>query len=252
MSGNNNTNWVSDKEINDSGHDTVKMKEKKKKKKKKENIPYEMEVKRKGIHLLSLLIPIIYSFIAKDTALFILVPLAIAFVMVDILSKMDSRVGGLINKYFGKMLRKHEKKKKKIVLNGASWVLIGAAVTIAVFPKLLAVTAISILIISDILAALIGRKFGKTPLMGKSLEGTMAFIVSAMLVVAFIGYLQSAPWSFYAAGIVAAIAGGLVEAASKRLNWDDNLSIPMTVGFILWIIGYFAEKAGLGFTYLMS
>jgi dolichol kinase len=85
------------------------------------------------------------------------------------------------------MLRKHEMKKKKLLLTGASWVLISAVLTVLIFPKVIAVIAFIILIISDISAALVGRKWGRTKLGKKSLEGTLAFIVSGLLVVAVVG-----------------------------------------------------------------
>ena len=40
-------------------------------------IPYKQEVVRKSIHLISLSIPIVYSFITQELALWILIPLSI-------------------------------------------------------------------------------------------------------------------------------------------------------------------------------
>lgn len=95
--------------------------------------------------------------------------------------------------------------------------------------------AFSILIISDISSALIGRKFGKHPSFeGKSWEGTIAFWVSAWIVVIVIGLLLNAPWPYYLFGFAAAIVGGFAEAASRVLKLDDNLSIPISVALTMW------------------
>ncbi|MCK7523378.1 MAG: hypothetical protein MZV64_39855 [Ignavibacteriales bacterium] len=61
--------------------------------------------------------------------------------------------------------------------------LLSALICALIFPKVIFVTAFSILIISDTMAALIGRKFGKRKFLRKSLEGTLSFFISASIVV---------------------------------------------------------------------
>lgn len=213
----------------------LKIKKKKKKKKKKKDISFQQEMLRKTIHLTSLAIPIIYIFVDRYFALSILIPMALIAVVIDVLSKKNVKFRELFINFFGEMLRKHEKKKKKFTLNGASWVLISACIMVFVFPKIIAITAFSILILSDISAALIGRKFGKNKLFNKTWEGTTAFIIVALIVVFIYGLIFSAPQAFFVFGILSAIISGFVEAASKKLKLDDNLTIPVSAGFILWI-----------------
>jgi dolichol kinase len=86
---------------------------------------------------------------------------------------------------FGFLLRQHEVDTGKKNLNGATYVLISALICVIIFPKIFFVTAFTILIISDSLAALIGRKFGRHKLFAKSLEGTLAFFISASIVILF-------------------------------------------------------------------
>ncbi len=228
-----------------------KKKKDKKKKKKKQPISYQQELLRKLIHLFSLSIPIVYFHMDRIVALAILLPLALLAISLDFLSKGENGFSRFIKKYLGAMMRAHEKKKNKVVLNGASWVLISAYLTILIFPKLLAVTGFAILIISDLTAALVGRKFGKHPLFNKSWEGTLSFMGSAMLVVLFIGISVSAPWTFYIAGIIGAIAAAFVEAAAKILKADDNLTIPLSFGVVAWTLAIFAEQIGIPFLYLL-
>jgi dolichol kinase len=153
--------------------------------------------------------------------------------------------------FFGKILRKHEK-KKKMVLNGASWVLISAALCVLTFPKTLMITGFTILIISDISAALIGRRYGRHDLFGKSVEGTSAFIISAFIVIIFYFSIFSAPWTYLVSGFVAAFIGGIVEAGSKRLEIDDNLSIPISVCLVMWAGNLFVEGTSLEFLHLIK
>jgi dolichol kinase len=203
----------------------------------KKDISYKEEVLRKSIHMCSLSIPIAYAFISKETALTVLTIISVMFIGTDILSKFSKTVNGLVMKFFGSILRPHEI-EKKYVLNGASWVFISALMCIILFPKIIVISAFSILIISDILAALIGRKFGKHRLFTKSWEGTSAFIISAFIVISIVGSVFQAPWTFYLFGFISAIIGGIIEAASEVIKFDDNLSIPLSVGLSLWAFEY--------------
>lgn len=204
--------------------------------KKLENISYEQEVLRKGIHLMSLSIPLIYIFVTREFALMILLPMTIIAVLIDILAKYDNFVRKYLYQYFGKMLRNHEKNSDILVLNGASWVLIAALATIFFFPKVIAVISFMILIVSDISAALIGRRFGKHKILDKSIEGTAAFILSGFLIVWIVGVIYRADIWFYIAGYTGAFVGGIAELVSTKLKLDDNLSIPISVGITMAIV----------------
>ncbi len=220
-------------------------------KKKDNDIPYKQEVMRKLIHLCSLSIPIAYIFFSKKEALMVLLPLALLMVITDVVTKKIEPLHRIYSKIIGPILRKHEKKNKKLSLNGASWVLISAVVTVLIFPKIIAVTAFTILIISDIAAALVGRKFGKTPLIDKSWEGTGAFIVSAIIVVAVLGTTLGAPASYFIIGAIAGVVGAFAEAASKLLKMDDNFSIPISVGFVMWGLGLLITNYWISFINLL-
>ncbi len=192
---------------------------------------YAGEMARKAIHLCSLSIPIVYLFISRSTALAILIPLAIAFGCTDLARLYHPPTASLYQKYFGWLLRAHERSEGTKRLNGATYVLLSACICVLLFPKLIVVTAFSILIISDTSAALIGRKFGTRPFFKKSLEGTLAFLLSALVVVAVAPKAESLPLE-YVIGAVAALVGAVVEAAS--ISIDDNLSIPLSIGVVMW------------------
>ena len=84
------------------------------------------------------------------------------------------------------------------------------------------------------MAALIGRKFGKHKFLAKSFEGTLAFFISSCIVVIFtpkVGYFQEE----IIIGFIAAFIGAITENISFGFV-DDNLSIPLIVGFSMWIL----------------
>lgn len=179
-------------------------------------------------------IPVIYFFITQGAALTILIPLTVAFVAVDIIRYYHKPTEEWFYTTFGWLLRQRESDHVRKRLNGASHVLIGATICIFLFPKVIAITALSILIISDTASALLGRRFGKHRFLAKSLEGSIGFFLSALLVVIFVPKITHHPTE-YMIGAAAALVGTIVEAVSIEI--DDNLSIPLSVGVTIWV-GY--------------
>jgi dolichol kinase len=195
-------------------------------------IQYKDELFRKLIHLTSLSIPVIYYFITGETAAIILGILAVTALIIDLGRYIHPETGKIFYKIFGFLLREHELDHKKKNLNGATYVLISALISVLIFPKVIFISAFSILIISDSAAALVGRKFGRHKFLSKSLEGTLTFFISACIVILFtpkVGSFQEE----YLIGFIAAFVGAIVENISFRLI-DDNLSIPLSVGFTMW------------------
>lgn len=195
-------------------------------------ILYKDELLRKTIHLTSLSIPIIYYFISSETAAIILAILAGLALIIDWTRYLSPDVGKIFYKIFGFLLREHEVDHQKRNLNGATYVLISALVGVLIFPKLIFITAFSILIVSDSLAALIGRKFGRRKFLSKSFEGTLTFFISACIVILFTPKVGNFPEEYWI-GFIAAFIGAIIENISFKLI-DDNLSIPLAVGFTMW------------------
>lgn len=197
-------------------------------------INYKDEVVRKLIHLCSLSIPIVYYFIPRKDALLILVLLTVLVISIDLLRYFSPITAKIFYSLFGFLLRKHEKDNNKKALNGASYVLLSATICVFLFPKIFFITAFGILIISDSMAALVGRKFGKHKLFQKSFEGTLAFFISAIIVVLITPKITGDIFE-YLIGFFAAFVAAIVENISY--GWiDDNLSIPISIGFIMWVM----------------
>jgi dolichol kinase len=200
----------------------------------KGSINYRDEVVRKLIHLCSLSIPIIYYFTSKTNAIIILSIISFVALVIDLSRYFSPLAGKVFYSIFGFLLREHEVDKSKKNLNGATYVLISSVICVIIFPKILFITAFSILIISDSLAALIGRKFGKHKFLSKSLEGTLTFFISAIIVVLVTPKVQGL-LTEYIIGIIAAAIGAIVENISFGFA-DDNLSIPISIGISMWLL----------------
>ena len=197
-------------------------------------IDYKFEILRKGIHLCSLSIPVAYYYISKETALAILIPLTIFSLIVELGRHYVKPLRKYFDFLFGFLLREHEKDTSKKTLSGATYVFIAAVLTVILFPKVIVILAFSVLIIGDIAAALIGRRFGRHKFLAKSLEGTLAFFVfSAVLVLLTpkVEYL----FIEYLIGFIAVAVGAIAE--NIAYGWaDDNLTIPLSVGAAKWIL----------------
>jgi len=196
---------------------------------------YSVEVIRKSVHLVSLSIPIVYYFVDKPMALTLVIPLMTVFLVIDLARYYNQSVEHFVHKYFGFMMRKREIDKKRKTLNGATYVLIAATICVLIFPKIITITSFSILIISDITSALVGRRFGKHRFIAKSLEGSSAFFFSAIIVVALTPKIEY-HFAEYLIGVAAALVGTIAEALPADI--DDNLSIPLSVGASLWLLYY--------------
>lgn len=193
---------------------------------------YATELIRKGIHMCSISIPVIYYYISKETALSILVPLTLLFGLSDLGRLFLPSVRRLYHRFFGFLLRNRERNVENLRLNGATYVLVSASLCVWLFPKVIVLTAFAILIISDTSAALIGRRFGRHPFFGKTREGTAAFFLTALLVVMLAPKILYLPTE-YLIGVLAALIGTFVELLSGEII-DDNFSIPLSICLVMW------------------
>jgi len=115
--------------------------------------------------------------------------------------------------------------------------VIAILLTLLTFPKTIALIAIYTLAIADPASALVGITWGRRRIVsGKSVEGSLAFFAATAVVTIVVLRLTT----IVAAGplAVAALAIGLAGAVFEMLplRLDDNLTIPLFVGFAGWVV----------------
>jgi len=182
-----------------------------------------VEIKRKIVHLATLVIPVGYALTSEETVILFLVPFFLALLLVDLLRHFHSGVASLFRKYFfGRVLREEEKP----TFMGSTYFIFSTILTILLFPKSIAIASILILILSDSAAALIGKWIGRIKIFGKTLEGSMAFFLTSLLIVWI--YPNLSRFS----GSLAALGAALIEILPIKLN--DNLTIPLVAGAIMF------------------
>jgi diacylglycerol kinase (CTP) len=115
--------------------------------------------------------------------------------------------------------------------------LAATILAIAIFPKPVAILSILYLACGDPIASLFGILYGHKSIRlasGKSLIGTLAGVVTCMLVtVIYMKTLAVSDSALLTLTVVGGIAGGTAELVP--LDIDDNFTIPVISGFVLWL-----------------
>ncbi len=184
-----------------------------------------VEVRRKIVHLSTLIIPIFYHLTSKETVLIFLIPFFIFYLSIDILRHFHKGLGSIFKKYFfNRVLREKEVEG----FMGSTYFLFSTILTIILFPKEIAILSILFLIISDTVAALAGKLFGKVSLFDKTLEGSLAFLLTSILIV------FAYPNINLIQGILGSIVATVLEFLPLRI--DDNLTIPLGSAAIMFFV----------------
>ncbi|MBN1754609.1 hypothetical protein JW877_00210 [bacterium] len=185
------------------------------------------EIKRKSIHFLVLAIPLGYYFLPKSTVLLIILPLTIIALIFDLVRLVHIPFWRWLQKFMYDIYRKHEYTK----IAGSTYILLGATLTVLLFNKYIAILVLSFTVLADTSAALIGKKWGKHKfLTNKTVEGTMAFLLTSLLIALIVPNL---PLDIK---LMACCIATIIEAMPSFI--DDNITIPLIAGGIiqlLWI-----------------
>jgi len=197
-----------------------------------DQITLKHELFRKLLHLASLSIPVLYALTDETITLLALVPVTFIVVVIDLVRSNAKGLNAVITGIFGNIMRAHE----SLGLTGASYLLLASCIVIAVFPKNIAITAMAVPAVGDVMAGLIGRSFGRIQFFSKTVEGTLAFIFSGTLVVYLIMNIFQLSLLFFVTGFAATCIASVVEAASKYLHIDDNFSVPIFMGLFMGVL----------------
>jgi dolichol kinase len=114
---------------------------------------------------------------------------------------------------------------------------IAVLLTILSVPKLAAVIAIYTLAIADPLAAVVGIRFGRRRLtQNRTVEGSTAFFLATVGIAALALFSGTDSPGLTVAATAAVIGVAAAGCELLPLRIDDNLTIPLFVGFATWAI----------------
>jgi len=189
------------------------------------------ELLRKGTHIGALIIPVMFLYLPRETALWIVIAGAIVALLQDILRIYHPAVRRAIYRIMGDIYRRWELKR----LSGAAYILCAATLAAFIFEKHIAALVMVYIIVGDTAAVFVGRAFGKHiiytrrnpdgTLRKKTIEGTAAFFIASAIAALFIPQIPLL-WK-----LLGALIATIVELASFFI--DDNITVPIIVGAIL-------------------
>lgn len=189
---------------------------------------YKHEIVRKLIHYGSAIFPLSYMyFFTRVEMLFLLGTVVLIMILLEIFRMYIPFFTRIYEVIFRKIVRDEESEK----FTGATFSFLGAFIAILIFEKEVAVFAMLVLSLSDSTAALVGRKWGSISLLGKSVQGTVTFLVIAIALALLVPGIPRTE------AVAAAVFTTLVELIPSPVN--DNLLIPMSAGITLSLMRLF-------------
>ena len=202
-------------------------------------IPYRQEVLRKAVHLSSIWMPAALFYLPErfgSSGRWFNVIMFGTFAVLNVLIEIAVFRGvpfvtPLYKKLFGKMAR--ESKPGEFRFSGAPPMYASACLTALCFSPRVASCAFTVLILSDTSAALIGRKWGRHRFFnGKSLEGSLAFLLSGWIIAACYCAAGGLPGSVLAVWLGAVAVSCVAEFFNEQIHLDDNFTIPLLFGAV--------------------
>lgn len=194
---------------------------------------YRHEVYRKGIHLSSLWIPAMIYFGGTVVASTVFILLMAGELLLEYGNYKKwhwARVVFALPSLL--FLRNKERQKQHFTITGGVYVLASSLICTLLFSNIIAAISLTVMLISDTLAALIGKAVGQRKIYkNKTLEGTTAFFVSALIITMLFNPL----YTFTYASVIACFVAVFMELFEQWFELDDNFSVPLAIGIILTI-----------------
>ncbi len=192
-------------------------------------ISFWHEILRKTTHMCALIIPGGYYVLqlSRTQMLMIMIPISITMLLIDISRLRQWRFWtSFARKIGGSLIRHHEMQGD---FTGASYILISACLTVALFDKPIAVAALVFIIVGDTLAAIIGRRYGRHKFYrSKTIEGSLGCLVGTLIAATLL------PDISLAVAVSGAVTATVIEA--YPMGVDDNISVPLVSGLVMTLM----------------
>lgn len=181
------------------------------------------EILRKTIHVGYSVVPFIYLLTNKSVIIPIVIALSVFMVVID-LGRIKFRwLQNLYMTVLGKILRRHETNNSNALFTGGTYIVLSSLFCFLIFPKSVAISAMFITTFGDTAAALYGKYFGKIKIFGKTLEGSIVFLITGCVILYFMGLLNGV---FLIPALVALVVTVVLELLPLPI--DDNITIPVS------------------------
>jgi dolichol kinase len=184
------------------------------------------ELLRKLIHIGYSIVPLIYLFTDKKTIIIVTAVLSVYMVSLDLARLKFKWIHDLYLKVLGKILRNHEFDNRRAFFTGGTYLVLASLFCFIFFEKHVAISALLITTFGDTFAALAGKSIGRVKFWGKTLEGSIAFFLTGLVVLYFMGMLGGI---LLIPAIIALVITTVFELLPLPI--DDNITIPFSFCF---------------------
>ena len=192
----------------------------------------ELHLARRISHVLGIaFVAFLMEKLSTRDSLFYLSVAALVVLPFDILRLKRPDLNHYIVRLFKPIIRIEE----VATLSGTSFLIVGAFVSVLLFPKNIAVLAVLLLAFGDPASSIVGVLYGKDKIWGrKSLQGAVACFITCTIVCGT--YFLSHNLMVERIVLVSVI-GGLIGALSELVQisrLDDNMTFPIFASLGLW------------------
>ena len=193
----------------------------------KNKLSYKNEIIRKILHLSAVLLPIF--FLNSNSQSIFRISVSILFfllILIEVVKKNKLKIWLSFTKIFGPFMRNYEHQRPL----GSFYMISSFLIILFIFNKKIVVTSMFITIISDAIAAILGIKYGKIKtLNNKSLEGSLSFMASTIIILFYMNFSVS-----YINIFLISIAVTFVENLTPMEY--DNFTVPLFSSLILYLV----------------
>jgi dolichol kinase len=208
------------------------------------------EIRRKLLHLFALIMPLAIFYAPQFSLPKFLVPIALFVlfslsVIVELLRFKVPFIQKIVLTLFGSMMRKEE----HAIVSGWTWV-IGAAFLCSVLFRNnphVSLISLTLFIIGDAVAALVGIGVGRIKIGKKTLEGSLACFLAclAMFYTVFpfvpglmsnLGLKRFPDGIIWITSIIITLFELIPLRITKRIIINDNIAVPIIAGYTLIIV----------------
>jgi len=183
---------------------------------------------RKLFRLVGLLFPALYLWTSKEVTFAVALALLILFLCLEGLRFRRAAVNEALLRYGSSILRESERTR----LTAITWFLLSVPPAVLLFTREVAVSAWLFFLFGDVAAELVGIRWGRTRVLGKTLEGSLACLVTCFILGLVVWARLDVPLSAVAAG---AFVATVVELLPLPLN--DNFTVPLLTGLAMLPFG---------------
>lgn len=189
----------------------------------------EIKFWRTFLRPLAVIFPIAYLYFDKRLVLIVVGSIALAPLLLDILRLLSRKTNLFL--YRTPLIFKQ---KEAHTFSSITLFLVAIFLSILLFPKGIAILAVTFLIFGDLCGKIIGMMYGKIHIYKKTLEGSTAYFLAAVIV-----GLAFQP--FIGITLMMLLVGALAATLTELIPWgiDDNISVAIISGAAMYLMTVF-------------